>query len=265
MASSDRLRVGAVVRLSGVRSRPEFEGRMGTVKSLIPPSAECVTHAEVEMIDISSESLRVKVERLEVVLVGSESRKRRQDAGEVQDKEEKKRRRGGEGSGAGAKNAASADCIVVIEDEDEDGQPSSSHQRSTLASRKAVDSVVDLCNSDDEVQFMRCNSDDIVAHWPLQERSASKLATVDLCADVEDDLCRHPRQKSSQQHIANSLPSLPATVGAWPQDDEDESDEDTYDESKDILAAERRTLEEWARTQFKESDCEVKAMCVPLE
>lgn len=209
------------------------------VKSLVS-SAERVTHAEIEMIDHSSESLRVKVERLDVVVNDSEKEgaKRRQEHAAVN-----KRARHGEGGG---KVPGNADCIVIDENDDDDDEMSSfrrpvcdRHPKSlsVRSHRDPLDTtVVDLCDSDEPEEIDKV------------PRAISKTkAVVDLC---DDSVSMQPGAIRSTEGLRR--PGVKRGC-EW-----EEEDEDYGYESKDILAAERRTLEDWTRKQFEASGCKVQ-------
>ena len=291
MNGHDRLCVGMRVKVQGV-SRKEYEGRIAVgcrpsqcsclaafkqgaapnhaaqlgigatiltglkltrsplaVKSLVS-SADAggekrvkITHAEVEMVDHSSESLRVKVERLAVVMNGSRAA----------EPAAKKRSRQGEIS-------RSADCIEI---QDDDDQPSSSRRTVCCGHTSALSpNVVDLCDSDEPEELDRCDS-------------GPSKAIVDLCNDSEEldqshrgmsrpivDLCDDGSlsQQSASSRSTQWLHSLVLARGFAEEEEEkdDSESEGGYDATKDILASQRRTLEDWAHKQFEASGCKVQ-------
>ena len=238
MSDAFGLQVGCAARLVGLRARPDYEGRIVIIKKLLNlepcrDSSTC-SHADVEM-QGGGESLRVRIERL----VAMDKRRKRSEQ---------------------------QDGVVLICDsgsdsEDVPKQASTKRARCNMEGNCATSSpcvgrasaqVVDLCDDSEE--------DDAASKQKSSNAQASKQARQEA---ADSSLARRIAEEEHQHYSgggsargfghghASGLVSSGVGGGAnvrvrleEEEEEEDSEEKEEYDESKDIIARERRTLEE---------------------
>lgn len=207
------LRVGAAVRLEGLLSKPQFEGRSGVVKKLFAlelkgASALSPTHshAEVEMLDKGKETLKVRVERLVVLLPPTKGK-----AAMIQ------------------LDKARSVILIDSDDEKETRSQKCSHVRGAVGEsmkRGHSSAVVDLCDSDGE-------SD----HWqPPAKQGKKHQGSVAGGAAGAGGRDGSETFWSAARAVQDEF--------FLPPEEEDDEESMSYKESKDVIAAERRSLSE---------------------
>jgi len=238
MSGAFGLQVGCAARLVGLRARPDYEGRIVIIKKLLNAALEpcrdssTCSHADVEM-QGGGESLRVRIERLVAM--------------------EKKRKR-----------SEQQDGVVLICDsgsdsEDVPKQASTKRARCNMEGNcatsrpcagRASAQVVDLCDDSEE--------DDAASKQKSSNAQASKQARQEaadssLARRIAEEEHQHYSGGGSARGFGQGHANVSSGVGAGPnvrvrleeeEEEEDSEDEEEYDESKDIIARERRTLEE---------------------
>ena len=116
-------------------------------------------------------------------------------------------------------------------------------KRSRAAGQQQADEVIDLDDSQNEVIVLGSDDEE---HEQARKRKPGPVV-VDLC-DSDDDT----GSASAPVNASGSAASLP--LRAPPEEEEDDENID-YDESRDILAAERKGLAAWAEDEF--AKCEL--------
>jgi len=218
------------VRLEGVRAKPEFDGRSGIVKKVLSLSGgKGVSHAEVEMVDAFGqikETLRVRVERLVVLL----PKKRQRSAGRSDQ----------------ALIDLEQDSTILIESDDENPLL----ERSVNRARKSKHWKCTICTLENDCDSKLCIACEQGGRQE-GEGAAGKVAKqtpviVDLC-DSDDSSEHNKRARldkdSYSQKFDENFRGRAVRIPLEDEEEDEDEDEDSS-ESKDLLASERRSLDE---------------------
>jgi hypothetical protein len=228
MTSGMDLHVGTAVRLEGVRAKPEFDGRSGIVKKVLSLSGgKGVSHAEVEMVDAFGqikETLRVRVERLVLL-----PKKRQRSAGRSDQ----------------ALIDLEQDSTILIESDDENPLL----ERSVNRARKSKHWKCTNCTLQNDCGSKLCIACEQGGRQE-GEGAAGKVAKqspaiVDLC-DSDDSSEHNKRARLDKDSYSQKFHEnfRGRAVRSSSEDEDDDDDEDSSSESKDLLASERRSLDE---------------------